>query len=204
MSFPSGNRYEGAFEVGKFHGYGVFYAASGMKYEVRRWPSRAHLCSLCTPTPPYMYTHPSTHAHTPLCTCTHTPLHMHTCTLPPTQGQFQDGHAHGQGLVTFADGSHGQPKQEGRFEGDRCGKCCVHVATSTEACCGPCVQVCAERPGYRGHPQGQAAGLTGQSPPAAALLAPGAVGPGNPPSSSPPSHTTLYPRHCHGFATGWP
>lgn len=59
------------------------------------------------------------------------------------QGQFQDGRAHGQGLVTFADGSHGQPKQEGRFEGDRCGRCCVHVATSTERAAVPvcrCVQ----------------------------------------------------------------
>lgn len=49
MSFPSGNRYEGAFEVGKFHGYGVFYAASGMKYEVRPWPSRARTCSYLEP-----------------------------------------------------------------------------------------------------------------------------------------------------------
>ena len=31
---PGGDRYEGAFEVGMFHGYRVFHSASDMSYEV--------------------------------------------------------------------------------------------------------------------------------------------------------------------------
>ena len=34
LVFPGGDRYEGAFEVGKFHGYRVFHSASDMRYEV--------------------------------------------------------------------------------------------------------------------------------------------------------------------------
>ena len=33
------------------------------------------------------------------------------------QGQFQQGHVKGLGLVTFADGTNGQPHVEGKFEG---------------------------------------------------------------------------------------
>lgn len=36
------------------------------------------------------------------------------------QGQFQEGGAHGLGLITFPDGSHGQPTCEGKFEGSAC------------------------------------------------------------------------------------
>lgn len=32
--FPRGARYEGEFQVGKFHGYGVYRSESGVKYEV--------------------------------------------------------------------------------------------------------------------------------------------------------------------------
>lgn len=38
------------------------------------------------------------------------------------QGQFHEGSARGLGLVTFADGSHGQPPCEGYFEGSVCVK----------------------------------------------------------------------------------
>lgn len=42
--FPRGARYEGEFQVGKFHGYGVYRSESGMKYEVRdHWGSRHYL-----------------------------------------------------------------------------------------------------------------------------------------------------------------
>lgn len=32
--FPRGARYEGEFQLGKFHGYGVYRSESGVKYEV--------------------------------------------------------------------------------------------------------------------------------------------------------------------------
>ena len=35
------------------------------------------------------------------------------------EGQFQDGKIHGLGLVTFADGSHGVPRNEGYFENNK-------------------------------------------------------------------------------------
>ena len=36
------------------------------------------------------------------------------------QGQFQDGQARGLGLITFPDGGHGRPRNEGKWEGDVC------------------------------------------------------------------------------------
>ena len=33
------------------------------------------------------------------------------------QGQFKDGTVKGLGLITFSDGSSGQPRKEGLFEG---------------------------------------------------------------------------------------
>ncbi len=36
------------------------------------------------------------------------------------QGQFEEGNAAGLGLVTFPDGSHGQPPCEGKFRGGEC------------------------------------------------------------------------------------
>ena len=33
------------------------------------------------------------------------------------QGQFQQGHVKGLGIITFADGTHGQPRNEGKFDG---------------------------------------------------------------------------------------
>ena len=36
------------------------------------------------------------------------------------QGQFREGKVKGGGLVTFPDGSHGQPRNEGRFEDQAC------------------------------------------------------------------------------------
>lgn len=41
-----------------------------------------------------------------------------------TQGQFQDGRAQGLGLVTFADGGHGRPRNEGKFQGTQCVERC--------------------------------------------------------------------------------
>ena len=35
------------------------------------------------------------------------------------EGCFKDGRPHGPGRITFSDGSHGNPKQEGYFEGTR-------------------------------------------------------------------------------------
>ena len=35
------------------------------------------------------------------------------------EGCFKDGRPHGPGLITFPDGTHGNPKQEGYFEGTR-------------------------------------------------------------------------------------
>jgi hypothetical protein len=32
------------------------------------------------------------------------------------EGQFQDGKIYGLGLLTFTDGSHGLPRNEGHFE----------------------------------------------------------------------------------------
>ena len=37
--------------------------------------------------------------------------------LPVLKGQFFQGAVKGLGLVTFADGTHGLPKNEGKFEG---------------------------------------------------------------------------------------
>ena len=34
LVFPGGERYEGEFQVGQFHGYGIYLTAGGMKYEV--------------------------------------------------------------------------------------------------------------------------------------------------------------------------
>ena len=40
------------------------------------------------------------------------------------QGQFLDGSARGLGLITFPNGTHGQPRCEGKFEGDVCVERC--------------------------------------------------------------------------------
>ena len=35
------------------------------------------------------------------------------------EGQFQDGKIYGLGLLTFIDGSHGIPRNEGHFENNK-------------------------------------------------------------------------------------
>ena len=35
------------------------------------------------------------------------------------EGQFQDGKIYGLGLLTFTDGSHGVPRNEGHFENNK-------------------------------------------------------------------------------------
>jgi hypothetical protein len=35
------------------------------------------------------------------------------------EGQFQDGKVYGLGLLTFTDGSHGLPRNEGYFEDNK-------------------------------------------------------------------------------------
>ena len=42
------------------------------------------------------------------------------CVCVCVQGQFEEGVALGLGLVTFPDGSHGQPTCEGKFKGGQC------------------------------------------------------------------------------------
>ena len=40
------------------------------------------------------------------------------------QGQFSGGRARGKGLITFADGTHGRPTNEGSFEDNKCVERC--------------------------------------------------------------------------------
>lgn len=40
-----------------------------------------------------------------------------TLSFSSSQGQFSQGSIKGLGLVTFSDGTHGEPKNEGKFEG---------------------------------------------------------------------------------------
>ena len=48
------------------------------------------------------------------------------------QGQFQQGHVKGLGLVSFADGTNGQPRVEGKFEGlDLIQRCSAASAVRT-------------------------------------------------------------------------
>lgn len=45
------------------------------------------------------------------------------------EGHFQDGRVSGNGRVTYVDGTHGRPRSEGYFEGNRL----VRREVSTEA-----------------------------------------------------------------------
>lgn len=40
------------------------------------------------------------------------------------EGQFSGGRARGKGLITFDDGTHGCPKNEGKFEDNMCVERC--------------------------------------------------------------------------------
>eukprot|EP00731_Ephydatia_muelleri_P009021 Em0004g1359a len=41
------------------------------------------------------------------------------------EGQFNGGHARGKGLITFADGTHGCPRNEGKFDDNKCLERCL-------------------------------------------------------------------------------
>ena len=48
------------------------------------------------------------------------------------QGQFLQGHVKGLGIITFADGTNGEPRNEGKFDGlELVQKCTASSAVQT-------------------------------------------------------------------------
>ncbi|KAK2170840.1 hypothetical protein NP493_1132g00000 [Ridgeia piscesae] len=89
MKFPDGTRYKGRFENGLCAGHGVMYFADGSSYEGELSNGKFHGFGVFTRQDKMKF-----------------------------EGEFRDGKVWGLGLVTFADGSHGMPRNEGYFEGD--------------------------------------------------------------------------------------
>jgi hypothetical protein len=52
------------------------------------------------------------------------------------EGQLQDGKIYGSGLLTFTDGSHGTPRNEGHFENNRIERYekCTEIVQKANAC----------------------------------------------------------------------
>lgn len=85
-----GTKYIGEFEFGLCHGLGVMSFADGSRFEGEFNQGKYHGCGIFV-----------------------------RCDRMKFEGEFQDGKVSGKGLLTFTDGSHGLPRNEGYFEGNK-------------------------------------------------------------------------------------
>ncbi|XP_013412743.1 MORN repeat-containing protein 4 [Lingula anatina] len=95
LMLSDGSKYHGKFENGLFHGYGVMIMQDGSRYEGEFSQGKFSGFGVFT-----------------------------RCDGMKFQGEFREGKVSGQGLLTFADGTHGLPRNEGRFEGNKLIKSC--------------------------------------------------------------------------------
>lgn len=85
-----GTKYMGEFENGLCHGLGVMIFPDGSKYEGEFNHGRYNNLGVFT-----------------------------RCDRMKYEGEFTDGKVIGRGLLTFTDGTHGLPRNEGYFEGNK-------------------------------------------------------------------------------------
>ena len=85
-----GTKYIGEFENGLCHGLGNMIFPDGSKYEGEFCEGRFENCGVFT-----------------------------RCDRMKYEGEFKSGKVFGRGILTFTDGSHGLPRNEGIFEGNK-------------------------------------------------------------------------------------
>ncbi|NWR33057.1 MORN4 protein, partial [Tachuris rubrigastra] len=117
LTFSDGTAYVGHFENGLFHGCGVLTFSDGSRWALLRTPPRA---------PPL--------AVGSCCLRSSSPLRYEgefvqgkfngvgvftRCDNMTFEGEFKGGRVYGFGLLTFPDGSHGVPRNEGFFENNK-------------------------------------------------------------------------------------
>jgi len=90
MVFADGSRYVGQFEKGLFSGLGVMIFNDNSRYDGEFKNGKYDGLGVFVRSDDMMY-----------------------------EGEFKDGKISGRGLITFPDGNHGLPRNEGRFENDR-------------------------------------------------------------------------------------
>ena len=90
LRLTNGSFYVGQFERGLCSGYGVLKLPDGARYEGEFLYGKFHGVGVFTRTDGMKY-----------------------------EGEFCEGEVRGFGLLTFPDGSHGIPRNEGRFEGTK-------------------------------------------------------------------------------------
>lgn len=92
LTFKDGSKYRGQFTAGFFQGLGeLVFAGERAKYEGEFQVGKFHGYGVYQSSSGMKY-----------------------------EGQFVDGQVKGKGRITLPDGSHGNPRQEGKFEGERC------------------------------------------------------------------------------------
>lgn len=107
LSFPDGSSYWGHFDNGQFGGLGVMTLQDGSRYEGEFRQGKFQGLGM-----------------------------FHRADRMTFEGEFKDGKIHGLGLVTFPDGTHGLPRNEGYFEANhlvRREKCPMLVHRAREA-----------------------------------------------------------------------
>jgi len=106
MSFPDGSSYTGRFVSGLSEGLGVMIMADGSRYEGEFADGKFNGVGV-----------------------------FERCDNMKYEGEFRHGKVWGLGLLTFADGTHGLPRNEGYFEGNaliRREKCPMMVGKSRQ------------------------------------------------------------------------
>eukprot|EP00800_Vazella_pourtalesii_P007290 TRINITY_DN19705_c0_g1_i1.p1 TRINITY_DN19705_c0_g1~~TRINITY_DN19705_c0_g1_i1.p1 ORF type:complete len:148 (-),score=33.06 TRINITY_DN19705_c0_g1_i1:8-451(-) len=104
LNFADGTKYNGKFSEGLFNGNGSLTFPDGTKYEGEFVKGKYHGYG----------------------------VYMRADGMK-FEGQFVDGKVSGYGQVTFADGSCGRPRNEGKFDNNKCVKRCKAIDSIKKA-----------------------------------------------------------------------
>ncbi|XP_076436015.1 MORN repeat-containing protein 4 homolog [Babylonia areolata] len=107
IAFMDGSKYWGLFDCGVYEGLGVMTFQDGSRYGGEFKQGKFHGLGVFQRADNMMF-----------------------------EGEFRDGKIRGMGLVTFADGTHGLPRNEGYFESNqilRREKCSMVIHRAREA-----------------------------------------------------------------------